>query len=227
MPSVQVYRSPQGLDRLPRKYRKAILHGILAACPTVFSVGRKHRPVARKRARKCGPGWVSRLLKAGSVFRRFAGSLFLSPLSWEALRLPANVGADRFAGSFPRSAFPLYLSGASRATGKRIRKAYQGAFGPVRSGGNGTGPEVPRSRKSSSVKNSGGDSGRAPRAGGEGGTPSRDIVSPALSPGIASWRKTARTCFTASITRRAGMRPTLVPNRTPPFSSCPPPRKSI
>jgi hypothetical protein len=61
-------------------------------------------PGCGDRACKCGPGSVSRLLKAGSVFRRFAGCLFLSPLSGEALRVPADVGADRFAGSFPRSA---------------------------------------------------------------------------------------------------------------------------
>src|SRR3990170_1552535 len=66
--------------------------------------GRKRCPVARKRARKCGPGSESRLLKARSACRRFAARFFLSPPRGEVLRSPADMGADRFAGSFPRSA---------------------------------------------------------------------------------------------------------------------------
>ena len=62
-------------------------------------------------------------------------AFFLSPLCGEVLRSPADMGADRLAGSFPRSAQSLYLFGTQRVTGNRIRKAYQGAFGPVRSRG--------------------------------------------------------------------------------------------
>ena len=53
MPSVQVSRCSQRLDRrLPRKPRKAILHGIRAACPTVFSGGGGHPGDFRKGKRR-------------------------------------------------------------------------------------------------------------------------------------------------------------------------------
>src|SRR3990172_1052089 len=232
MPSVQVYRSPQRLDRLPRKYVRRFY---TASAPLAQRSFRRGGNVARLPENGQGNADLGRWPAGSRQEVRAAGSqpVFFSPRSagrfcgprrtWEPTGSPAHFPDPHHHYISPARHAPPEIVSPEIVSGKRIREP----AAPCGRWGNRTGPKVPRSRKSSSKNDSGGGSSRSPRAAVNVGTPSRDIVSPALSPGIAPWRKTARTYFTASITRRAGMRPTLVPNRTPPFSSCPPPRKSM
>src|SRR3990172_7546004 len=211
MPSVQVYRSPQRLDRLPRKYVRRFY---TASAPLAQRSFRRGGNVARLPENGQVNADLGRWPACSRQEVRAAGSqpVFFSPRpagrfcgprrTWEPTGSPAHSpDPHKYYISPARHAPPEIVSG------KRIGEP----SAPCGRGGNGTGPKVPRSRKSSSENNSGGGSSRSPRAAVNGETPSREIVSPALSPGIASWRKTARTRFTASITRRAGMRPTIVP----------------
>jgi hypothetical protein len=58
------------------------------------------------------------------LLRRIAVCFFLSPSCGKVLRCTADVRADRFAGSIPRSASSVYRIGKATSTGIRLREPW-------------------------------------------------------------------------------------------------------